>query len=356
MAVQREVVVITGSSGLIGAAVASRLHEQYDVIGFDRPGAPHPPAHIECIDLDVTSDDGVRHGLRRLRERHGDRVASVVHLAAYYDFSGEPSPLYDEVTVRGTERVLKELEGFDLGQFVFSSSMLVHAPCEKGERITEEWPLEPKWDYPQSKVDTERLIQRQRGATPAVLLRIAGVYTDDCEVPSLAYQIARIYERSVESRLFPGNLAHGQAFVHLDDVVEAIARVVERRATLPPEVTLLIGEPRTPSYEELQESLGRLIHGEPWETREIPKALAKTGAWLQDVLPGEEPFIKPWMIDLADDHYALEISRARDLLGWEPKHSLRETLPKMVAALKEDPARWYRENKLEGEPPAREEG
>src|SRR5262245_16560705 len=31
----------------------------------------------------------------------------------------------------------------------------------------------------------------------------------------------------------------------------------------------------------------------------------------------EEPFIKPWMIDLADDHYELEISRDRALLDWD---------------------------------------
>ena len=49
--------VITGSSGLIGSALACRLDRRYDVVGFDRPGAPFPPAQIECIDLDVTSDE-----------------------------------------------------------------------------------------------------------------------------------------------------------------------------------------------------------------------------------------------------------------------------------------------------------
>lgn len=48
------------------------------------------------------------------------------------------------------------------------------------------------------------------------------------------------------------------------------------------------------------------------------------------------------MIDLADAHYALDITRARSTLGWEPKRSLGETLPKMVAALRADPLVWYR--------------
>src|SRR5688572_3381386 len=107
MADERETVVITGSSGLIGAAAAHRLDRAYDVVGFDRPGEPHPPAHIECIDLDVTSDESVREGLRHVRQRHGDRIASVIHLAAYYDFRGGPSDQYEAITVRGTERLLR---------------------------------------------------------------------------------------------------------------------------------------------------------------------------------------------------------------------------------------------------------
>jgi nucleoside-diphosphate-sugar epimerase len=135
--------------------------------------------------------------------------------------------------------------------------------------------------------------------------------------------------------------------VHLDDTLEAIRLAVEKRRELPPVTTLLIGEPETLSYDELQRAFARLIHGEEWETHEIPKSIAKTGAWILDNAPlVEEPFIKPWMVDLADDHYALDISLARKMLGWEPKHSLRETLPSMVAALKRDPAAWYRDHEL----------
>ena len=37
------------------------------------------------------------------------------------------------------------------------------------------------------------------------------------------------------------------------------------------------------------------------------------------------------MIDLADSHYAVDISKAKRLLGWEPRHSLRGTLREDVA-------------------------
>jgi nucleoside-diphosphate-sugar epimerase len=348
MATERGTVVITGSSGLIGAATANRLHTTYDVVGFDRPGVPHPPAHIECIDFDVTSDESVRNGLRQVRERHGNRIASVIHLAAYYDFSGAPSEKYEEITVRGTERLLRELRGFDVGQFVFSSTMLVHAPSEPGQKITEDWPIDPKWAYPQSKVWAENVIRAERDDIPVIMLRMAGVYDDMCHSIPIAHQIQRIYERTFTSHVYPADPKRGQAFVHLDDLVDVFPRLIKRRTELPPETVLLIGEPGTVGYGELQETLGRLIHGEEWSTYRVPKVVAKVGAWVQDHLPfGPEPFIKPWMIDRADDHYELDITRARTLLGWEPRLSLRVSLPVMVEALKRDPVRWYKENKLE---------
>jgi nucleoside-diphosphate-sugar epimerase len=341
------VVLVTGSSGLIGHAVVRSLARTFQMVGFDREGWPHPPREAECVCVDLTSDESVAAGVQRVHYAYGSRIASVVHLAAYYDFSGEPSPMYDEITVRGTGRLLHALQALEVEQLVFSSTMLVHAPSPPGKRIDEQWPLEPKWDYPRSKVATEALIRRERGHIRAVSLRIAGVYDDECHSIPLANQVQRIFERKLTGKLFPGDISRGQSFVHLEDVTEAIVRTVERRHQLDPDETVLIGEPETLSYDELQRAFARLIHDEDWETRSIPKMLAKAGAWLEDSVPGEEPFIKPWMIDLADDHYALDIGRARKILGWEPKRSLRETLPRMVSALKADPLSFYKKNKLE---------
>ena len=347
------IILVTGSNGSIGTAVMRRFAGRFDAaVGFDRK-APNPaPEGCVAIAVDITSDDAVREGLRTVAAHHGTHIASVIHLAAYYDFFGEPSTKYDEITVQGTGRLLRELHAqqFQVEQFVFSSTMLVHKPAEPGEFITEDWPIEPTWAYPESKVRTEQLIRAERKDIPAVLLRIAGVYDDGCHSIPLAHQIQRIYEGDLTSRVYSGSTAHGQSFMHMDDLLDAIVRVVDRRATLPPEIPILLGEPEPLTYDEVQHSIARLVRGESKETIEIPGALApvaKVGAWVLDHVPGQETFIKPWMIDRANDHYALDITRARKLLDWNPTHSLRDTLPRMIAALMADPSAWYRENKLE---------
>jgi nucleoside-diphosphate-sugar epimerase/uncharacterized membrane protein len=343
-----QTLIITGSSGRIGSALINRIGESYIEMGFDREGPPHPPPDTEyVIDCDLSSDKSVWAALDEVRRLGYKQIASVIHLAAYYSFSGEPSPLYEQVTLRGTERLLHGLRDFEVEQFIFSSTMLVHAPCEPGERINEDWPLGPKWAYPKSKVATEELILRERGSIPVVIMRIAGVYDDLGHSIPIAHQIQRIYENRFIGHMYSGDLTHGAAFLHMDDMVEALVLAVEHRHELPEVTTLLIGESETLSYDQLQRTISHQLHGYEWNTYSIPKPLAKIGSWMQNLLPGTTPFIKPWMMNIADDHYELDISRAQALLGWRPRHTLPKTLPKILDKLKSDPIGWYLENDLE---------
>ena len=349
----KDIILITGIGGFLGLSLSKVLAQDYRVIGLDRES--ECSRYPDCVPCDLTSDGSVKKAMDELRKRFGSRFVSVIHLSGYYDFTGEPNPLYEEVNVKGTRRLLRALQDFEIEQFIYASTMLVHAPTEPGVPITEDWPLQPKWAYPQSKLETEEVVQNEHGAIHYVLPRIAGVYTDHVQPPTLAHQIQRIYERQFASRVFSGTISHGQSFLHIDDLLDAIVRMVRRRNELPAETKLLLGEPSTMGYEALQNELGFLIHGETWATETLPKILAKTGARLQQqleiVIPdsidkGEKPFIKPFMVNLADDHYEMDISRARKLLDWEPKHSLRDALPAIVKELKADPMSWYKRNKL----------
>jgi nucleoside-diphosphate-sugar epimerase/uncharacterized membrane protein len=344
---ERDLVLITGASGFIGSALIRELGERYRIVGLDRAGPPDPPPPAEVVDFDLSTDEGVASALDEVRRRFGSRIASVIHLAAYYDVSGEPNPLYEKITVEGTRRLIDALQGFEVEQFVYASTMLVHKPTSRpDERISEDSPIGPAWAYPESKVRTEAVLGAHRKQISVVFLRIAGVYEDGGRSPFLAEQIARIYEHRLTSHFYPGMLCAAQSFVHRDDLADAVLRLVEKRGELPAELPLLVGEPDPPGYAEIQDIVGQELHGEGWRTVRIPKPVAKAGVVLQNEVLGSDQFIQPWMVDSSNDHYILDISRARRLLGWEPEHSLRDTLPIMVAALKRDPQAWYKANKL----------
>lgn len=344
-------ILITGISGGIGQQLRKALADKYQVVGIDVKVDEQDETAVQC---DLTDPDSVNHGLDLIRQQVGDRLAAVIHLAAYFDFSGEHSPLYDKVNVEGTRNLMRGLQSFMVERFIYSSTMLVHQPGVVGEKINEDTPIGPGWAYPESKAKTEAVIREERGDMPVLLLRLAGLYDDESAVPTLSHQIARIYERNMKSHLYSGDLNAGQAFIHLDDMMAVFRRAVERRNELPENLAILAGEDQVLGYQALQNRIGALVHGKrQWATISVPAAIAKPGAWMETkaepLVPdaidqGEPPFIKPFMIDLASDHYDLDITRARALLDWEPTHNIWFGLEKMVASLKRDPVAWYERN------------
>src|SRR5690606_40225951 len=99
-------ILVTGASGLIGSRLCAALAPRGPVVALDKDEPKRRVAAIDFVRCDLTSDAEVERALGEIRARHGGALTSVVHLAAYYDFSGEPSPLYERSEERrvGTGR------------------------------------------------------------------------------------------------------------------------------------------------------------------------------------------------------------------------------------------------------------
>ncbi|NGX39427.1 MAG: GDP-mannose 4,6-dehydratase [Chlamydiae bacterium] len=345
MSKQKPLLLISGVSGRIGSRAARHFSRNFQVVGLDIFEPSESCGECDFLFTDISSRENVQDTFHQISEKYGKKIAGVIHLAAYYNFAGGSWEKYEAITIGGTKNLLEALKEFEVEQFLFSSTILVYAPCKLGEKIDEDSPLDPKWEYPLSKVKTEALIAEQE--IPGVILRIAGIYDDVCHSIPLSQQIARINEKKIESHLFPGNPKHGATFLHMDDLIHVMQIILDKRRALGECEIFVLGEEEVMCYRELQDEMGRLLHGKPWRTIQIPKWVAKMGAFLQDKLPFiQSSFIKPWMIDLADDHYDVDIHKAREVLGWEPVHALKNCLPKMVGALKKDPQKWYEEHGL----------
>lgn len=321
----RPLVLITGAGGNLGQTLAESLGDAYRVVGLDRKVQDTP---FPILPADFASAESIELALHKLRERYGARIASVVHLVAYFDFSNADDPRYRSVNVEGTRHLLRALQAFEVEQFVYAGTMLVHAPCRPGERIDEDQPIDPRWAYPRSKAAAEEAVGQEHGRIPYVILRLAGVYDERSLVPTMAQQFARIYERDVQSYFYSGSTLVGQAMLHREDMLDAFRRTIDRRHALPKGSAILVGEADALGYDALQDRLGALMHGvDDWPTLRVPKHVAAAGLWaqarLEPLIPdaidkGQPPFVRPFMAEMADDHYALDTRRARDLLGWEP--------------------------------------
>ena len=349
----RPVVLITGAAGNLGRTLAKALAANYRIVGLDRSSAD---ADYPIFAADFANPAAVELALIHVREQVGARIASVVHLVAYFDQTGEDNPLYQTVNVDGTRNLLRALQTFEVEQFVYASTMLVHAPNRPGEHMDEDQPFDPAYIYPRSKLAAEEAIKADHGQIPYVILRLAGVYDEKSVIPTLAQQIARIHGRDFQGYLYAGSPLTGQSLLHKEDMIDAFRRTIDRRAQLPPDTAILIGEPDPMSYDALQDEIGYLIHGaEDWPTLRVPRTLAAAGAWglakLEPVIPdaidlGEEPAVRPYMAMMGNHHYALDIRRARKLLGWEPAHRFKDDLPAIVAEVKRDPVGWYTRHKI----------
>lgn len=94
--------------------------------------------------------------------------------------------------------------------------------------------------------------------------------------------MSRVYEHRATAHIYPGMLCAGQSFLHLEDLADAVARLIERRDRLPTKLPLLVGEPEAIGYAEGQNIIGEALHGEDWTTIRVPETLALAGSWLQN--------------------------------------------------------------------------
>jgi len=340
-------ILVTGCLGRIGLRLCEKLQASYQMIGIDNDKPKISELPFDFFHVDLSSKESVDQAFEDIFEKHGKEFEAVIHLAAYYSFKSEGYRPYKKITVNGTKFLAEKLTQAKLNQFIFSSTLLVYAPCKKGEKIKEDSPLNPNWEYPKSKIEAENILQSFKDNFPIAIFRIAGCYDEMCHSIPIANQIKLIYKKSVKSHLYPGDFQSGASYLHFDDLIEAFELALNKKEDLSSVEIFLLGEEETLSYEELQTIIGKNLWDKKWATIKIPKWFAKAGAFIQLKTPFvKKPFVRPWMIDLTDEHYELDISKSKNLLKWEPKHRLSKTLPIMIQNLKDDPEKWFKENNL----------
>ena len=327
-------VAITGASGNVGTALLRRLADAglAEVRGLARrrPPETEPYAGVRWSSADLGTADS-----ERVLAEFLDGVDAVVHLAWALIPDREPEVLH-AVNIEGTRRVLAAAGAAGVPHVVHMSSIGTYAAGPQTHPVGEDWPTTgvPSSQYSRQKSECEQMVRDFAAAHPDVTVSV----TRPTLVlqPDAASEIGRYFlgpilfpaaralpapVAAVATKLLPlpvPDLSLG--LVHADDVADAIARIVDRRA---PGAFNLTAPPNFDAA-GLAGAMG-------FRRVPVPAAVLRTAmsaAFHAHVLQ-----IEPGWLDLGVGVPPLDTSRARLELEWTARHRGGDLLREFLAAL-----------------------
>ena len=318
---------VTGGTGYIGRALCRRLVDDgHRVVALVRPTSRVEP----LLEMGVLTSIGDIADRSSMRE--GMSGADwVVHAAAILDVA-VPEREMAAANVAGSENVASLAYKLGVGRFLSVSSIAYWGGSPADGTLANEStpPLRPfPTSYSATKHAGEQAIQAwaKRG------LRVNTIY------PSLVYgppgkkEGANTLLRGMLLGRYPALVGSQQktSWVFLDDVVDAIARIVERAE--PGRGYILAGD--VASVRETAEQVAAL-GGAPVPKLDLPPALVRVLLRLATPfyrMRGRRPPMAPEQVRSLERHWAFDDSRARAELEWRPR-SLAEVLPPTLAYLR----------------------
>ncbi len=302
-------VLITGAAGFIGSHLCERfLNEGHEVIGLDNfiTGRPENIAHL----FENPNFTFIRYDVTNFLYVEG-KVDLVLHFAcpaSPVDYMNHPihTMKVDSVGTLNTLGLAKEKGS----RYVFASSSEVYGNPEVHPQPETYWgkvnPIGPRSVYDEAKRFSEALTMayhRQHGLDVRIV-RIFNTYgprmrrDDGRVIPTFITQALRGEDLTVH-----GDGTQTRSFCYVDDLVEGIYRVAVKDG-LEGEVFNL-GNPEEHTILDLAKMV-----------IEITKS------------PSKIKFVERRKDD--PDRRKPDITKAKKLLGWEPKVSLREGLERTV--------------------------
>ncbi|RIK16167.1 MAG: hypothetical protein DCC50_05830 [Acidobacteria bacterium] len=309
--------LVTGASGFLGGHVVAELRAHgYRVISNGRNAAALPTGGPTLVgDLDALASAEVPADV-------------VVHCAALSTPWARWSEL-EHANVTGTGRVMDFARRNGVRRVVHVSSPSIYAAPRDALGITEDQvdPGNRLTGYIRSKIAAEALLRRERerpGSPEVVVLRPRGIV--GAGDPSLVPRLLEVHDR-IGIPLFDG----GRALVDLTSVENAAMAL--RLAAETPGVdggvfNVTNDDPRP--FRELLDQLFALLGRTPRYRRLPTRPLYAVAGLLEKVhavLPGRpEPPLMRYTLSTVAFSQTLDITRAREQLGYRPLVGLDESL------------------------------
>ena len=315
---------ITGGAGFIGSTLSQKLIEQGNkVIAIDNFCDFYNPKIKENNVKKLLQNENFKLYRADIRDRNAlkeifdeNQIDIVMHLAAMAGVrpSIENPILYQEVNCMGTQNILEEMKEHNVKNGVFASSSSVYGNCKEvpfREDMIVDYAISP---YAATKKANEVMahVYHKLFDMNIVMLRFFTVYGPK-QRPDLAInKFTRLMLEGKEIPMF-GDGTTSRDYTYIDDIVDGIIKSCNYCMNNQDVYEILnIGNSSPTTLKEMIDTIGQALGIEP-KIKQLP------------MQPGD-----------VDRTYA-DVSKAKTLIGYEPKTTFKEGIENFV--------KWYKENK-----------
>lgn len=304
---------MTGAQGTLGIRLIECLVKaQTSVVGVGRGGASAgrmPEGNFEFFAGDLLDARFLDKVLDRLQDTSRKKLA-VFHLAAMGDAkrcADHPKEAFQQNVVV-TADLLDRCARKNIGRMIYPSTAYVYAQ-EKG-RLREDAPLQPKCVYPLTKLVAEKTIQGYScfSGSSCDILRISNIYGPDSKPNTILGTM--LFQSETQKSVFLHDLFPIRDFIYIDDVLEALIRV------------LLAGDEQGCRVFNLSTGVGTSV-GELAKTFCAAKGLPET------IIQCKNRTGKESVLVLSND-------ALYDRIGWRPQYSVVQGIKRTLLQRKEN--------------------
>ena len=307
-------VLITGASGFVGAAVARcLLRAGYDVRAVLRPTSPRDNLaglKVEIVEGDLLDPSAIERAMKDVRY--------VFHVAADYRLWARDPDQIVRTNVEGTRTVMTAALHAGVERIVYTSSVATLAARPNGEAGDESFPLPQAravGAYKYSKVVAERAVEAMvaKQNLPVVIVNPSTPIGPGDIRPT---PTGRIIVEAAAGRM-PGYIDTGLNLVHVDDVASGHLAALQRGRI--GERYILGGQ--NVLLRDMLGEIARRVGRRPPRLR-LPRTMMFPIAYGAEALAritGREPFVTTTGLRLAKDRMFFTSAKAERELGYRAR-------------------------------------